>query len=83
MTIRPTHQGTHYYVLDEHTLGYVYDAQPTVFGILASDVHGIPWMQGIVPLSPTSALRNASRDDFARFRVDPTGHIEDGGRGSQ
>ena len=68
---------TTYHVLDEHTLGYVYHAQPDVLGILGSDVHGIPWTQGIALIVPTSNLRQATQDDFLKFRVHPAGHIED------
>ena len=69
--------GTTYHVLDDHTLGYVYDAQPRVFGILGADVHGIPSTQGITLLLPTSNLRKATQDDFLKFRVHPAGHLED------
>jgi hypothetical protein len=76
MTTQRTNTAT-YYVLDEHTLGYVYDAQPQVLGVLGSDVHGIPWTQGLTWLLPSSNLRTATQEDFSKFRVHPAGHLED------
>lgn len=65
-----------YYVLNEHTLGYVYSKQPQHFGVLAADIHGHNPMSGIVILTLTDTIREATLADFQRFSIDPTGHLD-------
>lgn len=64
-----------YYVLNDHTLGYVFPKQPQWLGVLGADIHGYgnP-LQGPVCLTVADKLRPATVADFKRFRVDPTGH---------
>lgn len=62
---------TLYLVLDEHTLGYVCDAAPTLFGVLAGDRHGFNPNNGPTILFCTSSVRPATQADFERFRVSP------------
>lgn len=64
-----------YYVLNDHTLGYVLPPQSNMFGVLAADVDGHNPMSGVVVLTLTDTLRAATLADFQRFRVDPTGHF--------
>src|SRR3954470_20846232 len=40
--------GVCYYVLDDHTLGYVSNRAPRLFGVLAGDLHGRHWINGPV-----------------------------------
>jgi len=58
-----------YYVLNEHTLGYVLPPQPNVFGVLSADIHGHNPMSGVVVVTLTDTLRVATLEDFQRFRV--------------
>ena len=57
-----------YVVKDDHTLGYIFDAQPDFMGILASNKHGHHQNGG--PVSIFGAIiRSATADDFKNFRV--------------
>lgn len=69
-------QKPQYCVLNDHTLGYTYPKQPQHFGVLAADIHGHNPMTGIVILTLTDTIREATLADFHRFRVDPTGHLD-------
>lgn len=67
-----------YYVLDEHTLGYIDSRQPDVFGILHGSVlRGSPydWRYGFTILAPGAKLRPATLDDFDAFNVSARGHL--------
>lgn len=66
---------TSYFVLDDHTLGYVSDAAPTLFGVLAADIHGHNPINGPIVLDGLHRLRPATKADFDAFRVDATGHL--------
>jgi len=70
--------GTSYFVLDDHTLGYVSAAAPTLFGVLAGDIHGHNPINGPIVLDGGDRLRKATKADFDRFRVDATGHLSGG-----
>lgn len=69
--------GSAYYVLNEHTLGYVgFGVSPGWFGVLAVDVFKTsrdPF--GAIPLDCTAKLRPATLGDFERFRVNAAGHL--------
>lgn len=62
-----------YYVLNGHTLGYVFDAEQDVFGVLASkpQLGGLDWFDGPVTLTPSDSLKEATEEDFKYFRVVP------------
>ncbi len=68
-----------YFVLDEHTLGYIDAGQPHVFGILhASVLRGSTFdrLAGFTFVQPgIHNLRTATLEDFEAFRVSPAGHI--------
>ena len=66
---------TMYFVLNGHTLGFVWERNTSVFHPLAATVDGRDWKNGPFHLVKTDALRVATLDDFNRFRVDPKGHI--------
>lgn len=70
---------TSYFVLDGHTLGYIDDRQPTVFGILhPSILRGSPYdprVDGFTILPVRCDLRPATLADFESFRVSPKGHV--------
>ena len=78
----PNSYGTHFYVLDEHTLCY---QQPgmTDLGVLhASVLRGSPQLgnpfPGPLPMPmDTSRLRLATLQDFHDYRVSPKGLIEE------
>lgn len=59
-----------FYVLGEHTLGYVYEEQPDLLGVLAGkpQLGGHDWKNGPVAFDPAK-LRVATVDDFEFFRV--------------
>lgn len=69
-----------YWVYDEHTLGYIDDRQPGVFGILrASILRGSTFnpLDGFTILPPNPKLRPATLADFEAFRVlPPSSHLE-------
>ena len=66
-----------YAVLNEHTLGYVTDAQPNWFGVLASKPQrgGYDPKNGPVSIANGAGLRPATLADFEFYRVCPKGHI--------
>lgn len=69
-------ESTSYFVLDDHTLGYVSDAAaPILFGVLAADIHGYNPINGPLVLDGVYRLRLATKADFDAFRVDATGHL--------
>jgi hypothetical protein len=70
-----TNDSTSYFVLDDHTLGYVSDAAPTLFGVLAADIHGHNPINGPIVLDGVHRLRPATKADFDAFRIDATGHL--------
>lgn len=69
-----TDRGTKYLVCDEHTLCYQLKGG-TYLGILGSDIHGRPWMEGMTLPELFRGIRQATLADFQRFRVSPKGHI--------
>ncbi len=64
-----------YFVLNEHTLGYINERAPNLFGVLAADVNGHDGKNGPVIVTLTDKMRPATAEDFQKFRVDPTGHL--------
>jgi hypothetical protein len=73
---RPKH-----FVLNEHTLGYIYDEMPTTFCVLHGSVlkGGHDWKNGPITLAPgIDKLRPATKADFDEYRVSWKGHLEDG-----
>lgn len=67
-----------YFVKNENTLGYVYDEQPKLFGVLASKPQygGDDWMNSPVMITPGDVMRKATIADFDYFRVSHVGHIQ-------
>jgi hypothetical protein len=57
-----------YVVKDEHTLGYIFDAQPGLMGVLSSNKHGHHPHGGPVSIFGAQ-IRPATVEDFATFRV--------------
>ena len=68
---------TKYIVLNENTLGYIFDDQPDVMGVLAGkpQLGGHDWFNGPVSMTTIDKTRVATLKDFEFFRVDPVGHI--------
>lgn len=70
---------TKYFVLNEHTLGYLICSSPAGrFGILGwSVLRGSPYgpLDGWTIIAPGDRLRFATLDDFEFFRVSPKGHL--------
>jgi hypothetical protein len=66
-----------YYVLNEHTLGYVYAAKPNSFNVLHGSVlkGGYDWKNGPVAITTLDNLRPATVADFEEYRVSPDGHL--------
>lgn len=66
-----------HYVLNGHTLGYIYDEHPNTFGVLHGSVllGGHDWRNGPVTITDTDQLVPATLEDFDKFRVCPKGHI--------
>lgn len=60
--------GVVYVVKDEHTLGYIFDAQPGLMGVLSSNKHGHHPNGGPVSIFGAN-VRLATVEDFAVFRV--------------
>lgn len=58
----------YYVVKDEHTFGYIFDAQPYWMGVLASKINGSHPNGGPVSIS-MATIRPATIEDFATFRV--------------
>lgn len=66
---------TQYVVLNEHTLGYIYSAQPGWMGVLAGNIWKDGYSHGAVPLLPGhDQIRPATVADFDAFRVSATGY---------
>lgn len=64
--------GATYYVMNGHTLGYVFDEQPEMLGILASKPQlGADWSEEPKVLSGNEKLKVATIKDFEFFRVQP------------
>jgi hypothetical protein len=69
---------TKYVVMNEHTLGIVYEEQPNLLWPLrASVLRGAPWSTGHDPVGITEldTVRAASKDDFDDYRVCWEGHL--------
>lgn len=68
---------TTYYVLNEHTLGYISSVSPNSFEVLAGKPQrgGHDWKNGSVAIGKSDVLRTATLDDFEHYRVSPVGHI--------
>jgi hypothetical protein len=70
---------TRYYVLNEHTLGFVFPHQPHLLSVLAGSVlKGSQYnpLNGPVAIVPGhDQLRPATRADFEEFRVCHKGHL--------
>lgn len=68
---------TTYYVLNEHTLGFVFSVTPNSFEVLTGkpQLGGHDWKDGSVAIGRTDFLRAATLADFQYYRVNPTGHI--------
>lgn len=66
-----------HFVLNEHTLGFVYDEQPHDFWIHAGkpQLGGHDWKNGSAPIGALDVLRPATLADFEFYRVSPKGHI--------
>jgi hypothetical protein len=66
-----------YVVMNENTLGYIFDTQPKTMGVLAGSVikGGHDWKNGPVPIRDSDSIRPATKADFDVFRVDAKGHI--------
>lgn len=62
-----------YYVLNEHTLGFVFAHQPDVFCVLSGKIlkGGLRWQDGIARISPLDTLRPATLADFEDYRCVP------------
>lgn len=67
---------TRYVVKDEHTLGYIYDEQPHLLGVLHGSVirGGHDWRNGPVAISSDENLRKATQADFDFYRVCSKGY---------
>lgn len=67
---------TQYFVKDGHTLGYVHESQPHMFGVLMGNPFkgGHNWLNGPVSICPSDKLVPATLHDFEVFRVDPKGY---------
>ena len=64
--------GATYYVMNGHTLGYVFDEQPDVMGVLASKPQiGAPWSEEPKTVTSSVNLKVATLKDFDFFRVQP------------
>lgn len=57
-----------YVVKDEHTLGYIFDVQPALMGVLSSKKNGHHPNGGPVSIFGAE-IRPATVEDFAAFRV--------------
>lgn len=66
-----------YFVKNENTLGYIFDEQPSYFGVLASKPQhgGDDWMNSPVMVKASDKLREATQTDFDYYRVSSKGHI--------
>ena len=59
---------TRYVVKDENTLGYIFDHQLGIMGVLASKIDGHDPKNGSIPVSEAE-IRIATKKDFETFRV--------------
>ena len=66
---------TLYFVLNENTLGYVYETKLNEFWPIAANVNGYDWKNGAVAIGKDDMLKPADIDDFNKFRVCYKGHI--------
>lgn len=57
-----------YVVKDRHTLGYIFDAQPDLMGVLSSNKDGHHYINGPVSIFGSN-IKPATVDDFETFRV--------------
>lgn len=57
-----------YVVKDEHTFGYIFDAQPALMGVLSSKKGGHHPFGGPVSIFGAN-IRSATMEDFTNFRV--------------
>lgn len=60
-----------FFVKNENTLGYIFDEQPKLFGVLASKPQhgGDDWMNSPVVIASADTLRKATEEDFEYYRV--------------
>jgi hypothetical protein len=65
-----------YVVLNEHTLGMIREGMPQWLEPLVARNGGYDPKKGLAVISPRDTVRDATRDDFRYFQVDPTGHLE-------
>lgn len=64
--------GATYYVINGHTLGYIFDEQPGVIGVLASKPQlGASFSEEPKTVTPSDKLKLATLRDFEFFRVQP------------
>jgi hypothetical protein len=66
---------TLYFVLNNNTLGYVYETDLSTFWPLAANVDGYDWKNGAVAVGKHDILKPATISDFDKFRVRHEGHI--------
>lgn len=66
-----------YFVKNENTLGYVFDEQPNLFGVLAGkpQLGGDDCMNSPIMIMSCDKLRKATIADFDYYRVSHVGHI--------
>lgn len=71
MTTAANTNGVAYYVKNENTLGYIFDAQPTLFCVLASKPQhgGDDWRNGPRVIGSLDKVRRATASDFDYYRV--------------
>ena len=61
-----------YYVMNGHTLGYIFDEQPNVLGVLASKPQlGASFSEEPKVVTENDKLKIATLKDFEFFRVQP------------
>jgi len=67
-----------YFVMNENTLGYIFEEQPQNFNILSSKPQkgGHDPMNGYVAIGSTDKLRTATAEDFEYYRVSTKGHLD-------
>lgn len=62
--------GATYYVMNGHTLGYIFDDQPDILGVLASKPQlGASFSEEPKAVMPSDKLKLATLSDFEFFRV--------------
>lgn len=69
--------GVRYVVVNENTLGYIYDVQPDSLNVLAGSVikGGRSPLNGPTFIGANDQVRPATLADFETFRVHPSGHL--------